>query len=237
MGEESEPGSSQCTRLLLLLKQLMLLLMQESWCRRRCPVGGKIATGGISMDLSWGGGCCHWGRGPARRRFWRSGPASITACSSFPFSGNTNGFSAPNFEAACGCGDNGCGIVIRSEFGDAVMVSSESEEAKCLLFESLPFDSISSFCAATTSWSCCCCCFCSSCWSMSLSKTSLRHFAWASSLSWTVLLRRSLSWTSSSSLFAIFSFAEKIVVSSSKVVHRRECFNSCIPCSQIKKIN
>lgn len=48
------------------------------------------SSGGIGMSVEFilGGGCCHWGSGPATNRVWSRGPASITACKSFPFSGN-----------------------------------------------------------------------------------------------------------------------------------------------------
>ena len=206
--------------------------MQDS-CGRRRGEGDVMATGGISMELSWGGGCCHWGSGPARRRVCRSGPASITACRSFPFSGS--GFLDTNFKVACGCnGCGNCGWKIGSVLGDEMMFSSESEEAKCLL-ESLPFGSSSMFEAAS---SCCCCgcscCFCCSCcWSMSLSNIRFLHLVCASSLSLMVLLKRSLRWISSYSLFVISSLAARSVVSSSKVVYKRECLNSSTPCQLI----
>ncbi|KAJ0845786.1 hypothetical protein HanRHA438_Chr15g0717551 [Helianthus annuus] len=49
----------------------MTVLTQESWWRSNRDVVVEVdgmVTGGISIELSCGGGCCHCGSGPARRR-------------------------------------------------------------------------------------------------------------------------------------------------------------------------
>lgn len=60
-GEEESEASHGTITLFLLLK-LPFVLMPDSRCR--IPGGGggggeEMVTGGISTELSWGGGCCH----------------------------------------------------------------------------------------------------------------------------------------------------------------------------------
>lgn len=54
------PGERTRRSLFLLKGKEALLVEEEFW--------GEMATGGISMELSCGGGCCHCGSGPAKRR-------------------------------------------------------------------------------------------------------------------------------------------------------------------------
>lgn len=79
---ESEPSQKILFRLTLPQLAVVLLpsvLKKESWwrscgcvcgvdCDCDCGGGEGMVTGGISKDSSGGGGCLHWGRGPARRR-------------------------------------------------------------------------------------------------------------------------------------------------------------------------
>lgn len=51
-------------------------------------LGELIKTGGRSFKGCSGGGFRHRGSGPATSNVWSNGPASITDCSSLPFSGN-----------------------------------------------------------------------------------------------------------------------------------------------------
>ena len=219
---QSAPSVSKSS--LFLLKEKLLL---ESWGR----VGEEMASGGISMELSCGGGCCHCGSGPASRMVCSSGPASTTAFNSFPFSGN--GFFCANSSTACS--GVGCGVEVTP--GEGMLFSSQSEEAageEC--FSDIPPWSSSSFCDMVSLWCCCwwvwtSCCFCwSSCWSSSFSSNSFWHFACASSLSLMALLKRSLTWINSHSLVVISSLADAIVASSSKDVYRRVCLKSSNPC-------
>lgn len=196
---------------------LFFLLKHEysSCCTLTLPLGDEMLTGGISVVLSCGGGCCHSGSGPARRSVWRSGPASITACKNFPFSGSS--LSATNFSATCGGGDE-------------VALSSQPEEENPEM-ESTPLV-VSSWILlglitvkeAAAAFSCCC--------SNSLSSIRLWQLDWASSLSLMVFVKRPFKCTNCSSFLAISSWAQRIVFSSSKFVYRRECFrySSVKPC-------
>lgn len=196
--------------------------MPDSPCRLPGGGGEEMVTGGISKELSWGGGCCHWGSGPASRSVWSSGPASITAFKNFPFSGN--GFSGTNSPASwggCSCaGGGGDG----NDGGGIGLFSVESEVESPLL-DPPPFSSPGAESDFPSS----------SCWSTVFSNSSTRHFPWNSFLSLIVIVKRSLRWNNSSSFLAISSWAERIVVSSSKVVYNRECFSSSIPCQIQRK--
>lgn len=90
LGAESNPNSLNSMPLFLREKSAVGFMTAPLWCPKRGEGDELIAnaTGGISMKSSCGGGCCHWGRGPAKRRFCRSGPASITAFNNLPFLGN-----------------------------------------------------------------------------------------------------------------------------------------------------
>lgn len=236
MGEEWSESSLSWSKPLLLLKQLLMLL-NEAWFERRGDEE-EMETGGISMESSLGGGCCHWGKGPASRRVCSSGPASITAFKSLPFSGS--GFSAAELNAACGgvaCGwsnSGGWGFGLVSEVATlmSLLLQSAEEEIeteKFFLGSAAGFDSSSVLAAASCG---CCCCFWSCCWSKRFSSINFWHFAWASSLSLKVLFSASFKQITSTSLFAISSFADTIVLSSSKV-YKKEYFNSSLPCDKI----
>lgn len=234
---QSEPEDGTGSRSLFLLKERVLLL-ESWWGSREGFFGDEMATGGISMELSCGGGCCHCGSGPARRRVCSSGPASTTAFKSLPFSGN--GFFCANSSTACS-GVVGCGVELPS--GEGMLFSSpqQSEEAvgeecfsempPCCGSFSVLCDLVSLCCCWWVWTSCCCCCCWSSCWSSSFSSISFWNCAWASSLSLMTLLKRSLAWINSHSFLVISSLADTIVASSSKVVYRRECFKSSNPCN------
>lgn len=207
--------------LLLVNPPLVGLTRQESWCMI-LVVGDEIVTGGMSTELSWGGGCCHWGSGPARRSVWRSGPASITACRNLPCSGN--GFLTGILSVKSGFGGGGSG---RS--GDATtMLSSQSERERSILSSSLLVVSLeigqsSSGCFEECVWICTC--WKSNCFSM----TSCWHFAWNSSLSLMIVASKSLMWRISSSFLEISSWAVITAASSSKVEYKSDCFNSSTP--------
>ena len=207
------------------MPQLMGVLQPIMSRRSSCGGGGcggeGMVTGGISKDSSGGGGCLHWGSGPARRRVWRSGPACITACKSFPFSGN--GFSG----TSSGGGGGNWGGGMGSTTGDETMLSSQSDDEKPLL-ESIPLLGSSSMLEIPERGPVCCCCCC--CWSRSFSRRSLWHFSCASSLSLMALLSRSLRLSNWSSLFLSSSWTANLVCSSSKEVYKRELLSSSILC-------
>lgn len=172
--------------------------------------GDDIVTGGISPELSCGGGCCHWGSGPARRSVCRSGPASITACRNLPFSGN--GF----LRVATGGGGGE---------GTKRMLSSESEWDKwstLLLVVVVGLDEIGQsnnklcFLEELAKIKC-------------FSSSRFWHLAWNWSLSLMILASKSLRWRISSSFLEISSWAERIAASSSTLEYNRECFNSSTP--------
>lgn len=205
LGEQLSDGSQGIIPL-FLLNPLVLIY------------GVVAVTGGISMESSGGGGCCHCGSGPANRSVWSSGPASITACKNLPLLGN--GLFIGNSVASCGGGGGGSGSRrIGSLPGEEMMLSSQSEEDKLV--------------AVLDSWSsCCCCCCCCCCWRVvNFCKSSFWYWACASSLSLMVLVRRSVSWLSSSSFLAISSWADRIVDCSSRVVYIRQCLSSSVPSS------
>ena len=135
-GEESQHWSPLTSTLFLLKPPPppVQVLRQESWCRSIGLGEEEMVTGGMSIVLSCGGGCCHWGSGPAKRSVFRSGPASITASKNFPFSGN--GFLGTILSvtsAKAGGGDTGCRGSNTAESlpaGDAMTFSSQSEEER-----------------------------------------------------------------------------------------------------------
>lgn len=216
-GEESSLISLNSRPLFLLKQPAVGLLKAAWWCRRRGEGEELIATGGISMESSCGGGCCHCGRGPARRRVCRSGPASITAFNNLPFSGN--GLSAAKFKASGGNSDE-TGFAIGDKFMFWFLKKSLGVDSFSML------DVRESTRAAASC--CCCCCF----WSFSCSKRfssiSFWHCVCASFLSLMDLFSTSLRWMSSISRLSISSLADKIVASSSQVLYKR--LNSSIPC-------
>lgn len=194
LGEFSNP--SQCPETLLL------------------PEGLK-ANGGIGMleESVLGGGCCHSGSGPpANSRVWSSGPAPITACRSFPFSGN--GFFFSIFSTATTVW-RASSVNEEWEQDEEVVVVEEDDDDKG--------SSLEPRCSAGPEVL------------EGFSKRSNRHLQRASSLSFMATLKRPWRWKSSSSLDVISSFADPIVFSSSSVVYRRACFNSSMPCKSWKQ--
>lgn len=195
---------------------LFLMSMAVVWAGG-CEGRGEMMTGGMSTVSTSGGGCCQWGSGPARRRFWRRGPASITACRSLPFWGR--GFSQAFWQTVGGrsCDNNGS-PTIGSVWEDwIVLLSSESEQANILL-ESL------SLCGVIS------CSWFLFCWiNTKCSSINFSHFVSISSFSLMALFRRSFKFIISHSLLKISSFADMIVVSSSKVVYTRACLSSSHP--------
>ncbi|WVY99556.1 hypothetical protein V8G54_025626 [Vigna mungo] len=109
--------------------------------------------------------------------------------------------------------------------GEETMLSSQSDEERPLL-ESIPLLGSSSMLEIPDTGAACCWC-----WKTIFSKSSLRHFSCASSLSLTVLPRSSFRLSSCSSLFLSSSCTAALVCSSSTVVHMRDCLSSSIDCT------
>lgn len=210
-----ESDSSHRDRALFLLTIPQLL---ASWWREIIVVGGGGVGNGIAIGGKWndsrgGGGCLHWGSGPARSSVCRRGPALITACKSLPFSGN--GLRATQSTISGG------------GTGDETMLSSQSEEEK-----SNPLVGSSSIVEIAERGGGGGCCWW---WKKSFWRRSFSHFWLASSLSVMAWFKRCLRFKSCSSLFFSSSWTVILVCSSSRVVHKSECLSSSILCQKKKR--
>lgn len=234
VGEKSKSEASLFNIPLLLenppLPLVVGLTRHESW-RRSLDVGDESVTGGMSPELSCGGGCCHWGSGPASRRVCSSGPASITACRNLPCSGRA--FLIATLSAASGGG--GFSIVSGRLSLQTGELSSQSDDERALL----SLSSLLVVVALEIGHSRVCfeeCAWIWACWkSNCFSITSCWHFVSNSSLSFMILPNNPLSWMISSSFLEISSWAEITAASSSRVEYRSECFSSSTPYTQYKR--
>lgn len=223
LGEKSEASLLNIPLLLENPPLVVGLMRQESWCKS-FDLGDDddIVTGGISTELSCGGGCCHWGSGPARRRVWRSGPASMTACRNLPCSGKAFligilSVTSGDVTVTGGGGLGGVSGRLSLLPGDptTMLLSSQSDGERALLSSSLlvvPLEiGQSSECFEECVWIW-------TCWkSKFFSKACCWHCASTSSLSLMILASKPLSWRISSSFLEISSWAAITAASSSKV--------------------
>lgn len=207
---DGESDSSHRDRALFLLT--IPQLAASEWSGSGSGGTGIAIGGGKWKDSSGGGGCLHWGSGPARSRVWRSGPAFMTACNSLPFSGNGLSETQSAISGGGGTGDE-----------TETILSSQSEEEKAF-WESNPFVGSSSMVEIPERggrwwW-----------WKKSFWRRSLSHFSLASSLSLMAWFNKCLRWETWSSLFFSSSWTAILVCSSSRVVHKSEWRNSSIFC-------
>lgn len=175
------------------------------------------AAGGIWNACCSGGGFLHWGSGPASSSVCSVGPASRTACKSFPFCGSglfmaSQSITAPALlwselpvrvapaAASLTLGNSGDPTGEEEPHSPAMLSGTGERRSSLVLGMCLSFES--------------------------------RSLSWplASSLSWVITWSNFSSWSMLCSLFLISSLEFTFSASSSRVVHSSFCFSSSMLC-------